>query len=353
MVVPASTSPHADDQAVAEVAVLPGPPPAAVRALRTAVFVDEQRVPAELEHDDADAYADHAVVWDAGGRALATGRLLDPASVPGLDTGPEPGPDEAVPGGLPAELAGVIGRVAVRPEARGRGLARVVMAALERRAAERGLPVIRLHAQAAVVGLYVGLGYHAFGPRDLTAGIEHVWMARSILPGLRAVRDADGPALEHMIGGIWAEYPGCVLDVDGEEPWLRAPAATYAGDALPGRYRGAMWVVAEEDSAADGAPLAGCVAVRETGPGRVELKSLYVAATARRRGLGAALTRLVEREARRRGASVVELWTDTRFTDAHRLYERLGYVATGEARELRDLSNTTEFRYTRELLSQP
>jgi GNAT superfamily N-acetyltransferase len=85
----------------------------------------------------------------------------------------------------------------------------------------------------------------------------------------------------------------------------------------------------------------------------VELKSLYVAAWARRRGLGAALVRLVEREARRRGAAFVELWTDTRFADAHHLYERLGYLATGEVRELGDQSNTAEFRYTRELPAQP
>jgi GNAT superfamily N-acetyltransferase len=144
-----------------------------------------------------------------------------------------------------------------------------------------------------------------------------------------------------------------VLDVDGEEPWLRAPAATYTGDAVPGRYRGAMWVVAQGEGAVEQEPLAACVGVRETRPGWVELKSLYVAAWARRRGLGAALVRLVEREARRRGAAFVELWTDTRFADAHHLYERLGYLATGEVRELGDQSNTAEFRYTRELPAQP
>ncbi|MBL7497529.1 GNAT family N-acetyltransferase [Frankia sp. CNm7] len=376
MVVSARTSARTEDPFAPEVTVLPGPPPAAVRALRTAVFVEEQGVPAELEHDAADEHADHAVVWDGDGQALATARLLDPAAVAGLDAGPEAGPP-----GAGAGPAGVIGRVAVRPDARGRGLGRAVTVALERRAAERGLVVVRLHAQASVAGMYAGLGYRSFGPRDVTAGIEHVWMARAILPGIRPVRDADGPELERLIGAVWSEYPGCVLDVDAEEPWLRHPAATYTGDVEPGpgRYRGAMWVVEDvlEDLADDavedvapgaaggsgdgagagGAPpaprLAACVATRETGDGRVELKSLYVAATARRRGLGAALVRRVEREARRRGAGLVELWSDTRFTDAHRLYERLGYVATGQIRDLRDLSNTTEVRYTRGLPARP
>jgi len=60
----------------------------------------------------------------------------------------------------------------------------------------------------------------------------------------------------------------------------------------------------------------------------------------------------VEREARRRDAGVVELWSDTRFTDAHRLYERLGYQHTGKTPDLHDLSNTTELRFTKELLSE-
>ncbi|ADP78153.1 GCN5-related N-acetyltransferase [Pseudofrankia inefficax] len=338
--------------------MLPGPPPAAARALRTAVFVEEQGVPAELEHDAADLAADHAVVWDEAGEALATARLLDPAAIPDLDLGPAPvGP---VPDGPVAnrfgESVGVIGRVAVRPDARGRGLARAVTIALERRAAERGLTGIRLHAQAAVAGLYLGLGYETFGPPDRTAGIDHVWMRRSILPGLRPVRDDDGPAVQRLIGAVWAEYPGCVLDVDGEEPWMRAPATAYTGDLDPARYRGRMWVVedraVEDEDAGRPGVLAASVAVRETAPGRVELKSLYVAASARRRGLGQALVFLVEREARRRDAQVVELWSDTRFSDAHRLYERLGYRGAGRTRDLHDLSNTTEIHFTKDLLSE-
>ncbi|MBX6387470.1 MAG: GNAT family N-acetyltransferase [Frankia sp.] len=336
--------------------MLPGPPPPAVRALRTAVFVDEQGVPAELEHDAADELADHAVLWDDAGQVLATGRLLDPAAVASLVTGPAGWAAAA-----DDEPVGVIGRVAVRGDARGRGLGRAVTEALERRAAQRGLTTISLHAQVTAAGMYARLGYREFGPRDRTVGIEHVWMRRALLPGLRRVRDDDGPELERLIGGIWAEYPGCVLDVDAEEPWMRAPASAYDGDAGGRGYRGAMWVVdaagagVGADGGADGGAgpagrLVACVAVRETAePRRVELKSLYVAAAARRRGLGAALVWRVEREARRRGARFVDLWTDTRFTDAHRLYERLGYAATGQTRDLHDLSNTTEYYYSKEL----
>ncbi|MGZ4618494.1 MAG: hypothetical protein ACXV3F_07160 [Frankiaceae bacterium] len=41
----------------------------------------------------------------------------------------------------------------------------------------------------------------------------------------------------------------------------------------------------------------------------------------------------------------VELWSDTRFANAHRLYERLGYVRTGRRRELHDLSRSTESEF--------
>ena len=49
------------------------------RPIRDAVFVGEQGVPAELEHDAADASALHALAVNRLGRAVATGRLLEHA----------------------------------------------------------------------------------------------------------------------------------------------------------------------------------------------------------------------------------------------------------------------------------
>ena len=81
----------------------------------------------------------------------------------------------------------------------------------------------------------------------------------------------------------------------------------------------------------------------------VALHKLYVARAARRQGLGTRLCELIFEEARRRGATFVELWSDTRFLDAHRLYENLGFVRGPETRELHDLSDTREFYYRLEL----
>ena len=42
------------------------------------------------------------------------------------------------------------------------------------------------------------------------------------------------------------------------------------------------------------------------------------------------------------------LWSDTRFTRAHRLYERLGFEREG-TRKLQDLNNTTEFGFRKRI----
>jgi GNAT superfamily N-acetyltransferase len=153
------------------------------------------------------------------------------------------------------------------------------------------------------------------------------------------VRDSDGPQLEVLIRDCWSEYPDCVLDVDAEEPWLRAPAAAYV------KYRGAHWVLD-----VDGVVIAsvGMRPVPERA-GLFEIKSLYVGAAARRTGFGARLVRRAERYAREQGATEIELWTDTRFLDAHRLYQRLGYAFTGVTRDLHDLSHTTEYEMLKRL----
>jgi predicted GNAT family N-acyltransferase len=284
----------------------------AVYALRHEVFVAGQGVDPGIERDDLDAVAAHAAAY-LGERLLATGRLV----------GDPPGPAR-------------IGRMAVDPDGRGQGVGAAVLRLLERTAIRRGNREIVLHAQAAATGFYDRAGYLADGERFTEAGIEHQVM-RKPLPMLREVSDADSAALIALIGGVWAEYPGCVLDVDGEEPWLRAPASAYA--AADGR----MWV------AESGGDVVACCGIKPAGPGAAELKSLYVCGTARRQGLGELLTEQVEDEARRRGVQRVEMWSDTRFADAHRLYERLGYQRRPQTRELHDLSHSVEYGFCKVL----
>jgi len=163
---------------------------------------------------------------------------------------------------------------------------------------------------------------------------------RAAWPGeLRPATDSDAADVQTLIGGCFAEYEGCVLDPEGLDAWMAAPASSYASKG------GQFWVLAHQAGEADG--LAACVGWGLAGPGRIELKNLYVSAPARRQGLGRRLVALVEAAAREQGADAVVLWSDTRFVDAHRLYQSLGYQRSGDQRALNDPSNTIEYGFVR------
>jgi predicted GNAT family N-acyltransferase len=125
--------------------------------LRTRVFVGEQGVPPEIEQDDRDATAVHALSRDESGRLVATGRLL-----------------------LGDDGRAGIGRMATDPGARGRGHGAAVLAELQRQAAERGMVEIELHAQVTARGFYERAGYTAVGDVYEEAGIAHVTMRRRL-----------------------------------------------------------------------------------------------------------------------------------------------------------------------------
>jgi len=127
------------------------------------VFVDEQAVPEELEYDEFDLAADHFLAL-ADGVPAGAGRLVFAHSAL-----------------LQGEKAiGVLGRLAVGKAARGMGLGRLLVQAIEQRAAERGLTVVELHAQTHACGFYQQLGYAAHGDLFSEAGIEHVSMRKEL-----------------------------------------------------------------------------------------------------------------------------------------------------------------------------
>ena len=158
------------------------------------------------------------------------------------------------------------------------------------------------------------------------------------LPRVRPAVDEDSWDVIGLIGACWSEYPGCVMDVHGECPDLLAPASAYL------RHGGAFWV------AVDGCgTVVATVGWRPLSPEAVELERLYVNLRWRRKGVASALADLVERTAAARRATRVQLWSDTRFRDAHRFYERRGYTRTGPDRELGDLSRTREHHFVKVL----
>jgi putative acetyltransferase len=92
-----------------------------------------------------------------------------------------------------------------------------------------------------------------------------------------------------------------------------------------------------------------CVSVDFPRSGTAELHRLYMRPDQRGRGLGSFLVRAVEHHARGKGAGRMFFWSDTRFTDAHRLYKRLGYRQADGLRELGDISNSSEYHFEKEL----
>ena len=154
---------------------------------------------------------------------------------------------------------------------------------------------------------------------------------------VRPGQDDDFAGLSALMVRCFSDYWGCVLWVDGDVPYIRAIATEHA--AKDGRF----WVVERGDR------LVGSVGNLAKPDGRMELKMLYVHPAARRRGLAARLVGLVEQDARERGFAQVELWSDTRFADAHRLYNRLGFRQTGEVRHLKDISGTLEYYFIKDL----
>ena len=156
-------------------------------------------------------------------------------------------------------------------------------------------------------------------------------------PALRPSENRDAQDLFGLLALCFAEYPGCFVDPHDDLKDLRAPGAPFGHD-------GAFWVV--EDGSGR---VCACVAVDFPTPGTAELHRLYVRPDRRGRGLATSLVRRVESHASERGAIQVFFWSDTRFTDAHRLYARLGYGKTGAQRDLGDISHSREYRFEKAL----
>ena len=130
---------------------------AAARTIRTEVFIGEQKIPMEMEWDEADRSALHAVAFNRLGLALATGRLLREA--PGIAR---------------------IGRMAASQTVRGSGLGRAVLDALMQAARERGDSEAVLNAQTSASAFYARAGFTPRGPVFDEAGIAHVEMTRAL-----------------------------------------------------------------------------------------------------------------------------------------------------------------------------
>jgi len=117
--------------------------------VRRAVFILEQGVPEELEIDEFDSSALHALAYHDN-VCIGTARLH-----------------------MSNDGSGQIGRMAVLAGFRNRGLGLQIMNVLIGVAQSKGLSSLMLHAQVDVIPFYEKLGFRADGPIYDEAGIPH------------------------------------------------------------------------------------------------------------------------------------------------------------------------------------
>lgn len=117
----------------------------ALKHIRRTVFVEEQHVPEELEWDELDAVSAHFLAR-VDSVPVATARLTP---------------------------AGQIGRMAVLPQFRHRGLGSSLLLAVLAESRLRGFKRVFLHAQLPAVEFYRVQGFTTEGEIFLDAGLEH------------------------------------------------------------------------------------------------------------------------------------------------------------------------------------
>lgn len=119
-------------------------------AIRQAVFVQEQHVPADLEVDADEDKATYFTGYDASGKPLATLRLLR------------------------EDYGFHVQRVAVLKNARGKGYGRQMIQAAIDYGKKQGVQKLMLGAQVHAVGFYKQLGFSLTAkPEFMDAGIHH------------------------------------------------------------------------------------------------------------------------------------------------------------------------------------
>ena len=126
--------------------------------LRTDVFFVEQRIDEEeLDNRDQEPTTEHLWIADATGTAAYLRVLVDAEAIH-----------------LDANLC--LGRVVVRADRRGEGLAQVLVARVME---QHGHESMLLHAQEYIAPLYAKFGFESFGESYIEAGLPHISMYRA------------------------------------------------------------------------------------------------------------------------------------------------------------------------------
>ncbi len=120
----------------------------------------------------------------------------------------------------------------------------------------------------------------------------------------------------------------------GEIPAEPEPAVRAAFEAIDADPNNELIVAVEDGVVVGSCQLTWIPGLSRGGAWRLLVEAVRVHSGRRGRGLGAEMMRWAIERARERGCRMVQLTTDKRRTDAHRFYERLGFVASHEGMKL-------------------
>lgn len=191
-----------------------------LRAVREAVFVQEQQVPLEEEWDALDPLCTHVIARDGSGRPVGTARLT---------------PERK------------IGRMAVLAPWRGQGVGDALLEALLAEAARLKWTEVSLNAQVSAETFYARHGFIPHGPRFSEAGIEHQAMRRS-LHGPTSVLDAAGAIAAVVAVATQARRSLCIYSRQLDPGLLDAPPVLEALRRFATHTRGAEVHVLLQDA---------------------------------------------------------------------------------------------------------
>lgn len=149
---------------------------------------------------------------------------------------------------------------------------------------------------------------------------------------IRRVERPD-PAVAEGLCDVLLDVVGGGASVGFMWPLPRARALGFWQGVMAGAERGErILLVAEDEHGAVVGTVQVLLAMPDNQPHRGEIAKMQVHRSARRAGLGAALMRAAEAEARAAGKTLLVLDTVTG-SDAERLYARLGWQRVGEIPE--------------------
>ena len=216
-----------------------------------------------------------------------------------------------------------LAKMAVSPEAQGKGIGRKLGEALLDYARSHGMKRIFLEGNTrleASIALYRKLGFkeiplkgNAYERCDILMELR----LENKTPNIRPIEQKDQEPIARLIRSVFVEYGAPLVNTVYDDP-----RTWHIWESLHGKNAG-YWVIDE-----DGEVMGGCGFYPTEGlpEGYAELIKLYLSPVVRGKGYGSKLFSMVINEARKSGYTHLYIESFPEFADAVKMYARYGFV---------------------------